>query len=223
MKVLKILVVDDHPLVRAGLRQVLKGLDEQIVVLEAANCERAFELAASHADLDLVLLDYDLPDMNGLSALSVFGKAHPELPILMLSGKPNPQLVRRALASGAAGFLGKTGKSYELLSAIRLVLAGEVYVPLELLAVPGGAGVAGAVTAAPQFTQRQVDVLYLLLDGRSNKEISELLHLAEETVKNHVTALLRTFGVKTRVQVVLAANHQGYTRSAFSALTSLAR
>lgn len=220
MKVLKILVVDDHPLVRAGLRQVLKGLDEQIVVLEAANCERAFELAASHADLDLVLLDYDLPDMNGLSALNVFGKAHPELPILMLSGKPNPQLVRRALASGAAGFLGKTGKSYELLSAIRLVLAGEVYVPLELLEVPGGAG---AGTAAPQFTQRQVDVLYLLLDGRSNKEISELLHVADETVKNHVTALLRIFGVKTRVQVVLAANRQGYTRSAFSALTSLAR
>src|ERR1035437_9935084 len=104
VKVLKILLVDDHALVRAGLRQLLKGLDEQVEVFEAAQCERAFELAALHADLDLVPLDCQMPNISGLEALQVFGQRHPELPVLMLSGVANAQMVRSALAQGAAGF-----------------------------------------------------------------------------------------------------------------------
>lgn len=216
---MKILVVDDHALVREGLRQVLKGLDEQVEVLEAAHCARAFELAAQHADLDLVLLDYHLPDMNGLDALAVFGKQHPELPIVMLSGSVNPQIMRQVLARGAAGFLTKSGLSTELLSALRLVLAGEVYAPPELLAAPGipPAQGADAEDTAPQLTPRQEEVLYLLLDGRSNKDISQTLHLADETTKSHVTGVLRAFGVQTRIQAVLAAGRHGYTKSVPSA------
>jgi DNA-binding NarL/FixJ family response regulator len=209
VKVLKILVVDDHALVRSGLRQLLKGLEEPVEVLEAADCKRAFELAALHTDLDLVLLDCQLPDMNGLAALNLFGQRHPELPVLMLSGVANPQMVRQALASGAAGFVSKGGKSYELLSAIRLVLAGQVYAPHNLLNQ--------ADTDVPQFTARQYEVLQLLLEGRSNKEISETLHIADETAKNHVIAILRGFGVKTRIQAILAASRQGYVKSATSA------
>ncbi len=210
VKVLKILVVDDHALVRSGLRQVLKGLDEQVEVLEAAHCRRAFEMAELHADLDLVLLDYHLPDMNGLEALNVFGQRHPELPILMLSGVSSPQMVRSALTHGAAGFVSKSGKSYELLAAIRLVLAGDVYAPIDLLDND-------PVLDIPQFTPRQHAVLQLLLDGRTNREISETLHIAEETTKTHVIAILRGFGVKTRVQAILAANRRGYTKAASSA------
>jgi len=216
---LKILVVDDHALVREGLRQVLKGLDEQVEVLEAPHCARAFELAALHADLDLVLLDYHLPDMNGLDALAIFGKKHPELPIVMLSGSVNPQIMRQVLAKGAAGFLTKSGLSDELLSALRLVLAGEVYAPPELLATPGipAAQGADAENTAPQLTPRQEEVLYLLLDGRSNKDISQTLQLADETTKSHVTGILRAFGVQTRIQAVLAAGRHGYTKSMPSA------
>lgn len=212
MNRLKILVVDDHALVREGLRQVLQGLNEPVEVLEAPDCERAFELAALHPELDLVLLDYDLPGMNGLEALKVLGQAHPELPILMLSGMANPQMVRKALASGAAGFLSKNGHSADLLAAVCLVLAGEVYVPMDLLtpgATPG--------KSVPQVTLRQAEVLALLLDGRSNKEISEALALTDDTTKNHVTALLRAFDVKSRTQLVLAASRQGYTASPPSA------
>lgn len=212
---LKILVVDDHALVREGLRQVLKGLDEQVEVLEAPHCGRAFELAALHPDLDLVLLDYHLPDMNGLEALEVFGRDHPELPIVMLSGSINPRVMRQVLAKGAAGFLTKSGLSQELLAALRLVLAGQVYMPPDLTLEPAMVDheEAGAADAPPQLTPRQEEVLALLLDGRSNKEISLKLELADETTKNHVTAILRAFGVKTRIQAVLAAAHHGYAKS----------
>ena len=207
MNKLKILVVDDHALVREGLCQILQGLSEPVEVLQALHCERAFELAALHPDLDLVLLDYDLPRMNGLDALKVFGQAHPELPVLMLSGMANPQMVRQALLSGAAGFLSKNGDSVELLAAVRLVLAGEVYVPFDLWT---------SAKTKPEFTLRQGEVLALLLDGRANKEISDALALTDDTTKNHVSALLRAFDVKTRVQLVLAASRQGYAPTARS-------
>ncbi|MDO9165894.1 MAG: response regulator transcription factor [Rhodoferax sp.] len=219
MKLLKILVVDDHALVREGLRQVLKGLDEQVEVLEAPHCTRAFELAALHPDLDLVLLDYHLPDMNGLDALDVFGREHPELPIIMLSGSVNPQIMRQVLAKGAAGFITKSGLSNDLLAVLRLVLAGDVYVPPELFPDPSvpEPDESEAGKAAPQLTPRQEEVLHLLLDGRSNKDISRILQLSDETTKNHVTAILRGFGVQTRIQAVLAAPLHGYTKSAPSA------
>lgn len=212
---MKILVVDDHALVREGLRQVLKGLDSDVDVLEAGSCSRAFELAGQHTDLDLVLLDYHLPDMNGLEALDVFACQHPELPIIVLSGSVNPRVMRQVLSKGAAAFLTKSGMSDELLSVTRLVLAGDVYVPPELMAASTGTPAAElpAESAAPQFTPRQEEVLSLLLDGYANKEIGRMLSLSDETVKNHVTAILRGFGVTTRTQAVLAANRHGYTRA----------
>lgn len=211
---MQILVVDDHALVREGLCQVLKGLDEQIEVFEAPNCARAFELAECHHGLDLVLLDYHLPDMNGLEALAIFGKNHPELPIVMLSGSVNPQIMRQVMAQGAAGFVTKSGKSQELLAILRLVLDGGIYTPPDLPAEASLAPVMEANTdnIPLQFTRRQEEVLQLLLDGRSNKEISEALNLADETIKTHVTAILRGFGVKSRVQAVLAAGRHGYTK-----------
>lgn len=203
-------MVDDHALVRAGLCQVLQGLDpvENTEVLQAHNCAVAFELAATHPDLDLVLLDYHLPDMNGLAALAIFGKKHPELPIVMLSGSANPSIVQRVLAQGAAGFITKSGLSDELLLALRQVLNGEVYAP--------GFTHPDAkqdISSGPVFTPRQEEVLRLLLDGYTNREISEQLCLSDETIKSHVTSILRGFGVKTRMQAALEAGRWGYGRS----------
>ncbi|WP_210545672.1 response regulator transcription factor [Rhodoferax sp. PAMC 29310] len=209
---MKILVVDDHALVREGLREVLKGLDEQIHVLEAPACSRAFELAALHPDLDLVLLDYHLPDMNGLAALSIFGKNHPELPIIMLSGSVNPKVMRQVLAQGAAGFMTKSGLSDDLLGVIRRVLEGEIFTPPELLNLSGSLQADELESTPARFvlTPRQEEVLYLLMDGHSNKDISRSLDLSEETVKNHVSAILRGFDVQTRIQAVIAASSHGY-------------
>jgi len=209
---LKILVVDDHALVRAGLCQVLQGLEplETTEVIEAGDCARAFVLAASHPDLDLVLLDYHLPDMNGLAALGVFGKRHPELPVVILSGSANPSFAQRVLEHGAAGFITKSGLSDELLHALRQVLQGQVYSPPEF-----GIGPDPSPTEAkaPVFTPRQQEVLQLLLGGYSNRDISDQLSLSDETVKNHVSSILRGFGVKTRTQAALEAGRWGYDRS----------
>lgn len=213
---MKILVVDDHPLVREGLRQILKGLDERVEVLEAPHCARAFALASLHPDLDLVLLDYHLPDMNGLDALAVFGAQHPELPIVMLSGTVNPQVARQVLDQGAAGFLTKNGMNDEMLAALRLVLAGGIYTPPSLQAPAIGRRDRWSLSGCsyPLLTPRQEQVLYLLLDGCSTRQISETLQLAEETAKTHIAAVLRAFGAKTRLQAVLAAERYGYKRSA---------
>jgi DNA-binding NarL/FixJ family response regulator len=212
---LKILVVDDHALVREGLRQVLKGLDEQVVVLETAHCVGAFEMAAVHPDLDLVLLDYHLPDMNGLDALAVFSEKHPELPIVILSGSVDPHIVRQIMERGAAGFIAKATVSSELLSILSRVLAGEVHVPAEFLSATDQSYEpdASAANPSPQLTSRQQEVLYLLMEGRSNKEISQALQLSDETTKNHVSGVLRAFGVQTRVQAVLAAADRGYVKT----------
>jgi DNA-binding NarL/FixJ family response regulator len=204
----KILVVDDHALVREGLRQVLKGLEENLEVLQAGNCEQAFVLAHKHGDLDLVLLDYHLPDMNGLDALAIFGDRHPELPIVLLSGSANTQIMRQVLQAGAAGFVTKSCVSDELLRAVRSVLDGDIYLPQELTSAP---------LTNPQerngralLTQRQELVLRCLLDGLANREIAEHLHVSEETVKTHVAAILRHFDVQNRTQAVVAAARSGY-------------
>lgn len=205
----KILVIDDHALVREGLHQVLKGLDENVTVLQAGTCAQAFEQAAAHADLDLVLLDYHLPDMTGLAALDIFGKRHPELPIVMLSGSANTQIMRQVLQSGASGFVTKSTLSDELLHAVRLVLDGDVYSPRELDGRPDFAAAETVSDRAP-LTQRQELVLRELLDGRSNKEIGTSLNVSEETVKTHVAAILRHFDVQNRTQAVVAAARCGY-------------
>lgn len=208
---MKILVVDDHALVREGLRQVLKGLGENVEVLEAGNCERAFALADAHADLDLVMLDYHLPDMDGISALAILRERHPELPVFILSGSTSSDMMGSVLAKGAAGFMTKSGMSEELLVAVRQVLNGDIYTPIPLPASPPAAEPKQPTVEAPQFSRRQIQVLQLLLEGRSNREISQRLFLSEETVKTHVTTLLRGFGVHTRMQAVLAAARWGYT------------
>ena len=207
-------MVDDHALVREGLRQVLKGLDDHVEVLEAAVCGRAFELAALHPDLDLVLLDYHLPDMNGLEALAIFGRDHPELPIVMLSGSVNPKIMRLVLEQGASGFLTKSGMSDDLLGVIRRVLEGQIFTPPELMNAMEALQAEAAPPPAATFvlTSRQEEVLYLLMDGYSNKDISRNLELSEETVKNHVSAILRGFSVQTRIQAVIAASSHGYVK-----------
>ncbi len=206
--------MDDHALVREGLRQVLKGLDDHVEVLEAPECGRAFELAALHPDLDLVLLDYHLPDMNGLAALAIFGRDHPELPIVMLSGSVNPKIMRLVLEQGASGFLTKSGMSDDLLNVIRRVLEGEIFTPPELLNAMEAPQADEFPAPAAMFvlTTRQEEVLYLLMDGYSNKDISRNLELSEETVKSHVSAILRGFSVQTRIQAVIAASSHGYVK-----------
>ncbi len=203
---MKILVVDDHALVREGLQQVLQGLQEQVEVLQAANCGLAFDIALNNPDLDLILLDFHLPDMTGLEALRILGLRHPELPVLILSASADVMMMRQVLNAGACGFVTKSSLSDELLLAVKKVLEGEVYLPMELRQDDGSE----AGQDVSRLTQRQELVLRELLDGRSNREISNTLNISEETVKSHVAAILRHFDVQNRTQAVVAAARFGY-------------
>jgi DNA-binding NarL/FixJ family response regulator len=202
----KILVVDDHALVREGLQQVLQGLQEQVEVLQAANCGQAFDIALNNPDLDLILLDFHLPDMTGLEALRILGLRHPELPVLILSASSDVMMMRQVLNAGACGFVTKSSLSDELLFAVNKVLEGEVYLPMELRQDEGSE----SSLDVSRLTQRQELVLRELLDGRSNREISNTLNISEETVKSHVAAILRHFDVQNRTQAVVAAARFGY-------------
>jgi DNA-binding NarL/FixJ family response regulator len=203
---MKILVVDDHALVREGLRHVLQGIAADVEVLEAARCAVAFELAAAHPDIALLLLDINMPDLSGLVALDRFGLRHPDIPIIMLSGLEDPNIMRQCFDRGAAGFLPKSSMSTVLLEAVELVLTGGTYVPPEIHSASASEPLS---VQGLDITPRQHDVLQLILGGFSNKEIAQQLNLSEQTVKAHVTMILRTLKVETRTQVVVAISRLG--------------
>ncbi len=210
---MKILVVDDHALVREGLCQVLQGLDPQETtdVLQAATCTRALELAHFNPDLDLVLLDYLLPDTNGLSGLETFAQRHPELPVVILSGSANPSVVQQAMELGAAGFVTKSGLSDTLLDTLRQILAGELCQPSNFSPLSRSTDSASRkLSAPPVLSQRQQEVLVLLINGLTNRQICEKLSIGTETVKFHVSNILRLFGASTRTQAALEAKRWGY-------------
>jgi DNA-binding NarL/FixJ family response regulator len=204
----KVLVVDDHPLVREGMRSLLAGLEEGVEVLEASSAGEALDVLAAHAQLELVLLDVNLPDRDGLSLLAEFGRRAPDLPVVMLSGVQDPALMHQALDAGAAGFIPKSSLSQVIVPALKLVLAGGVYVPPQMLPAQSAAKGAAAL-AGPELTPRQRQVLKLVIDGRSNKEIAAALALSEPTVKGHLIAVFRALQVRTRTQAIAAANRLG--------------
>lgn len=211
---MKILLVDDHHLIRDGMRPVLERLapQEPVDVLEADSFPAAVAAAARHPDLDLVLLDLRLPGVAHFEALDGLRERFPSLPVVLMSGDDDPDLVRGALERGALGYIPKSSTSEVILNALRLVLSGGTYLPPEALgrsARPAPAPSSDDIAARLGITPRQADVLALLLAGKSNKLISRELNLAESTVKNHVAAVFRALEVTTRVQAVLAAAKLG--------------
>src|SRR5262245_2621212 len=126
---MKILAVDDHGLIREALRGLLKELERRALILEAPNCEQAMHLIEEHADLDLILLDLQLPDRDGFSVLAELRERYPALAIVVLSAAQDRDKVVRALDLGALGFIPKTAQREVMLSALRLVLSGGIYIP----------------------------------------------------------------------------------------------
>lgn len=214
---MKILVVDDHPLIREALKQVLCTLDSDIQVLEAQSARQGLAVSEAHPDLQLILLDLGLPGEDGLDALPLFRERSPQVPVVVFSANDHPDVVRRAIDAGAMGFIPKTSSNVLLVNALRFVLAGGVYLPVEVLRQPS-AEVSELAASAPGgasglrdlgLTQRQAQVLALLVQGKSNKLICRELNLAEGTVKVHVAAVLKTLGVANRTQAVLAVSRLG--------------
>ncbi len=218
---MKILIVDDHPLIREALRHVLTMLDNQLELIEAQNCADAMTAAAANPTLDLVLLDLGLPDADGITALEQMRERHPATPVVVLSATEQPAMVTRAIDAGAMGFIPKTSSNQLLLNALRLVLSGGVYLPVEVLRqqqeTPETAPVTAENSSGPAgtprdkgLTTRQSEVLALMVQGKPNKLICRDLNLAEGTVKIHVTAILKALGVTNRTQAVIAVGRLGW-------------
>jgi len=209
---MNILVVDDHPVLREGISALLRQDGADTVVLQAGSAAEALELINEHADLDVVVLDLMLPGMGGLQALTEFAKIRPELPVIMLSSSEDPRDAHNAFAQGALGYVPKSSSRYALLSAIKLVLNGELYVPKFFVELGSGPG---ATTFTPQgefslsLTERQIEVLRLISDGWPNKTIATELGLSEKTVKAHITAIFRALKVVNRTQAAAAGRKAG--------------
>ena len=224
-----ILLVDDHALFREGLALVLKQQlntsEGDVNVLEADSAKTALEAVQQYQDLDLILLDLHLPDNQDFSLLQQIKSFDPSIPVAMLSANEDAQKIQQALQQGASGFITKSSKSSVMISAIRLILAGGIYVPPAILKADlSGEPVENSANASPskavtktthtspsrstddivtvQLTERQKEVLHLMDDGLSNKEIAKVLNMSPSTVKVHVAAILRACNVNNRTQAV---------------------
>lgn len=203
---MKFLIIDDHPIVREGVAAVLRQIDSAVEIIEAGDGATGLAQLAAHTDLDCVLLDLRMTGMAGMPAMEQMRRQYPAMPLLVISSSEDPADARRALAAGARGYLPKSAGRNTMLAAVRLVLAGEVYVPPMVLAIESSGPRAQPESA---LTPRQHDVLRLVCEGLPNREIGQQLDMHEKTVKAHVTAVFKALGVVNREQAIETARASG--------------
>lgn len=202
---MKILLVDDHKLVRAGLVLVLKQMEDGVELLEAGTGREAIEMAEASPDVDLVLMDLDLPEGSGLEALSVIHAKNPAMQVVILSAMEDQTMVSRAMELGARGFIPKSASGEVMLNSLRLVMSGGICLP------PGyGEAARGEGNAElPNLTQRQLEVLRLMAQGNSNKEIARELDISENTVRVHISAIISAMDATNRTEAAYSAMRLG--------------
>jgi DNA-binding NarL/FixJ family response regulator len=198
----RILMVDDHPLFRSGIAGVIADLAATVETTEASSCEKALGLLAAGREFALILLDLNLPGMDGMTGLARLRDAAPATPVVVLSATEDSRKIKQAIAAGAKGYVPKSAGRDILLNALRLVLSGGVYLPINIMESP-------AAASTEQLTPRQREVLQWLVRGKSNKEIADLLGMAENTVRVHVAAIFRYLDVKNRTEAGYAATRRG--------------
>ncbi len=206
---IRLLIADDHPVVRAGLRSMVAGSDIEIIA-EASDGAQAFALAIERRP-DVVLLDVRMPDTDGITCLGRLKTELPDLPVLMFSAYDNPTYIARTVALGAAGYLIKTVGQQQIVEAIRRVATGEpIWTREELRRVTGALSTPrAAIDLEVPLTKRESEVLKQLALGLSNKEIAQALTISYETVKEHVQHILRKVGVSDRTQAAVWAVRKG--------------
>jgi len=200
---MKIIVADDHALFRDGLRHILTRLEPDAELLEADDYAGAAALLAANPDADLALIDLDMPGRDSYRNLDSLLALTQTTPVVVLSASEDGREIRRVLDAGAMGYIPKREKAEVMLSALRLVLSGGIYVP------PLALGATRAPRAGVELTPRQEEVLRCLREGHSNKEIARCLGMTEATVKAHVGAIFKALDVSTRGQAVRVAEQLG--------------
>ena len=194
---MKTLLAHDHPLMREGVRQVLSQLEPPVEIIDAHDYPSLFAQTALHGDLDLALVDLNMPGFVGMQGITQYRSRFPDIPLVVLSASESPHDIRDALAAGALGYIPKAASTSVMLAALRQVLAGDIYVHT----------VAPADFEALQhsgLTARQLEVARLLAQGCANKAIAGMLAMSESTVKVHIAAIFRALNVTNRTEAVLA-------------------
>ena len=201
-----VLVADDHPLVREALRNAVARALPTATIREAESVDALYALIERESDADLLLLDLTMPGAHGFSALVHLRAHYPQLPVMVVSAREEPAVMRRALDHGAVGFLPKSADAGTLGEAIDAVLAGDRWAPASALKAPAaGAEEHDAAQRVRDLTPQQFRVLQMLGDGLLNKQIAYELGVSEATIKAHMTAILRKLGASNRTQAVLIA------------------
>ncbi len=204
---MKILHADDHSLFREGLGFFLRLLDARVTPLEAGNLQAALDKLALESPVDLMLLDLEMPGMNGLEGFYEIRRRYPDLPIAIVSGVNDVRIIRELIDGGARGYIPKLAGSEQLMDALRRVLKGEIYLP-DALFIPARQ-VGGTDEKASRLTSRQHAILPLLAEGMPNKLIADALGVTEGTIKQHLKELFRRLGVSNRTQAVKEARRLG--------------
>ena len=208
----KILIADDHPLFREAIHNVISDGFPGSEVMETADLDSALALTQDHDDLDLILLDLNMPGMHGLNGLINLRNEAPTIPVVIVSAEQDKQIVLQAITYGAVGFITKSSPRQQMTEAIQQILNGNVYLPPDIIRTqkPGthrrlneNPGFAPELLQA--LTRKQLLVLERMTKGDSNKQIAYSLEIAETTVKAHVSAILRKLNVHNRVQAILSA------------------
>lgn len=202
---MKLLIIDDHPIFRQALTVLLRAIRPDVAVEEAGDLPEALERAAAEA-FDIVLLDLKLPGTTGVAALHTLRERLPDMPVIVVSGETYPPLVREAIEAGAMGFLPKSLPPDALAQALRDVLDGRVFLPEDAALNFAGPPPDDRL---PELTARQMDVLRLVVQGKSNKAIARELGLSAQTVKSHVTGAMRALGAHNRTELVYVAARRG--------------
>lgn len=218
---MKILIADDHELFLKGLELILEDIEEKPELVLAHNYTDIFNIIEKDTDFQLILTDLAMPGSNWLDAIKKIHKTLPETPIIILSAVFDREIVQKTIEIGAAGYIPKTSSNAIILGAVKLVLSGGAYIPPELLnnSLKNEFAVLKQVEkleqnppqdeAAKNLTPRQVEVIKLIADGYSNKNIAYKLGLTEGTVKLHVTAILKILNVYNRTAAVMEASRLG--------------
>jgi DNA-binding NarL/FixJ family response regulator len=218
----KILLADDHALYREGISHILDALEGDVTIIEACDYAEAFQVASQHDDFDLALVDLVMPGMepgeDRFDGLRTLRAELADVPIVVISANDDRKHVMKAVECGAVGYIPKTLDSKVVLGAIRLVFAGGMYLPPTVLDEHHEETIRTLAATEDQtdpsssrlrLTPRQMDVLFSLVQGKSNKEIARELNLAEPTIKLHVTALLKGLQVNNRTQAAVKAARLG--------------
>jgi len=208
---MRALIIDDHPLVHEILPTVLRKALGEVSVVTETTLDAGLARAGGSVPPDLVLLDLGLPGCAGLDALTRFRMEFPRLPLIVLSAVCDRESILGALDAGAVGYIPKTSRPEVMIAALKVVAAGGTYVPAEALDVVEAHAAPRRRRAGLDLTERQKDVLRLILKGYNNERISAELAIAPNTVKQHAHAVFMALGVSTRAEAVIAAARLGLT------------